>query len=153
MRSLLVVCNTPTENTQSLFESVVRGTANKEITDIRVLAKQPLETTVDDVLQADGVIIGTTEHFGSMSGQIKDFFERIYYPCLEVKQGLPVAVYIKAALDGTGTQLGVEKILAGLRWKLVQPTLMLHGPYKTTFNEQCEQLGITMAAGLEANIF
>lgn len=153
MPTLLIVCNTPTDNTLTLFNSVVRGATNPDIESVRVMAQKPLETTAEDVLQADAIIIGTTEHFGAMSGQIKDFFERIYYPCLDQKQGMPVALYIKAALDGTGTKIGVEKILTGLSWKLVQPPLVLYGSYKNTFVEQCEELGLAMASGLEASIF
>ena len=57
---------------------------------------------MQDVLTANAVIIGTTENFGYMSGLIKDFFERIYYPCLEKTQALPWALYVRAGKDGAG---------------------------------------------------
>lgn len=88
-----------------------------------------------------------------MSGLIKDFFERIYYPCREETAGLPVAVYVKGGLDGEGAKNGVERILRGLNWKPVQPTLMLHGKWRDEFIPQCAQLGEAMAAGLESGIF
>ncbi|MFT5260700.1 MAG: multimeric flavodoxin WrbA [Saprospiraceae bacterium] len=153
MPNLLIVCNTPTKNTHILFDAVVRGANSVNINHLTLRAKQPLDASSDDVLWCDAIIIGTTEHFGAMSGQIKDFFERIYYPCLDEKQGLATALYIKAALDGNGTQIGVEKIFKGLRWRLVQPTLMLHGAYHANFVDQCEELGQYMAAGLDAGIF
>ena len=88
-----------------------------------------------------------------MSGAIKDFFERIYYPCLEQTQALPVAVYVKGGLDGQGARLSVEKILTGLRWRLIQPTLVLKGDFTEEFEDQCKNLGMTMAAGLDAGIY
>ncbi|MEZ5450137.1 MAG: hypothetical protein R3E89_14595 [Thiolinea sp.] len=75
--------------------------------------RTPFEADADDVLAANGIILGTTENFGYMSGALKDFFERIYYPCLEQTQGLSVALYVKAGLDGTGA-CSVERILTGL---------------------------------------
>ena len=88
-----------------------------------------------------------------MSGLIKDFFERIYYPCLEKTEGLPYALYVRAGNDGTGAQNAVERIVTGLRWSAIQPCLILRGDYQTRFEDDCEELGMLMAAGLEAGVF
>ena len=99
------------------------------------------------------IILGTTENFGYMAGLIKDFFERTYYPCLESKQGLPVALYIRAGEDGRGTRDAVGRILTGLRWKLVTPPLILRGKWQPAFCDQVAELAMTMAAGLDADLF
>jgi len=114
---------------------------------------EPLQTTADDVQWANGIILGTTENFGYMSGAMKDFFDRIYYPCLESCQGLPCAVAIRAGLDGTGTKIAMEKILTGLRWSLIQEPLISKGAFQEHFLTDWETLGMTMAAGLEAGIY
>jgi len=88
-----------------------------------------------------------------MAGLIKDFFERIYYPCLEETEALPYAIYVRAGNDGTGAQTSMEKIITGLKWKPVQSPLICRGDYRFEFVQQCETLGQTMAAGLEAGIF
>jgi len=130
-----------------------RGANHPDLGDVNVDCLSPLDADKDTVLGADGIIIGTTENFGYMSGLIKDFFERIYYPCLEIKQGLPYALYIKAGLDGTGTQIGINKIISGLRWREVHEIVLLKGDFEYSFITQCEDLGAHMAAGLDAGIF
>lgn len=148
--TLLVVANTPSPNTRELADAVVRGARSSTI---NVKFREPLEADSDLVTAADAIIIGTTENFGAMSGLIKDFFERIYYDCLEQTQGMPFAFYVRAGLDGQGTLDGVQRITTGLKWKLVQEPLLLHGSYDEAFAAQCEALGEVIAAGCEAGIF
>ncbi len=153
MPNLLVVSNCPSVNTLALQEAVVSGCQHEDIESTTLRVRIPLEATCQDVLWADGIIIGTTENFGYMSGQIKDFFERIYYPCLEKTEGLPVALFIKGGLDGQGAKTSVERILAGLKWKLIQPPLILKGSFKSQFLDDCKTLGTLMAIGLETGIY
>lgn len=152
-KKLLIVCNTPSDNTQALANAALIGAQHDSIDNTQATLQTPLETISEDVLQADGILIGTTENFGYMSGLIKDFFERIYYPCLEKTQGKPYALYIRAGNDGLGTKTGVEKIITGLRWKSVQPALLLQGDYQPQFAEQVTELGQLMAAGIDNDIF
>ena len=136
-----------------MHRAVCAGAARDEISGIKTRASEPPDAAADDVLWADGVILGTTENFGYMSGQIKDFLERVYYPCLEKTEGLPAALYVKGGLDGTGAKTSMERIIGGMKWKLVRPTLVLKGDFRADFLPQCEELGALMAAGLEAGIF
>ena len=152
-RRLLVVAHSPSENTRRLSEAVLRGASSPEIAGVETLLRPPLEAVPEDVLAAQAIILGTTENLGYMSGALKDFFDRIYYPCLERKQGLPYMLYIRAGTDGTGTSRAVERITTGLRWRAVQPHLICRGAFREEFVGQCEELGTLMAAGLEAGIF
>ncbi len=153
MPNLLIIANCPSENTHKLRQATYAGAGHCDIAGVETRVYAPLDAGVEEVLWADGVILGSTENFGSMSGLIKDFLERIYYPCLEKTEGLPAAVYIKGGLDGQGAKTSMERILRGLKWKLVQPTLVLQGEYTDKFSHQCEELGKLMAAGLEVGVF
>jgi multimeric flavodoxin WrbA len=152
-KELLIVAHAPSENTARLRNALVDGASHPDIDGITIHQVPPLEATVDDVLSAAGVILGTTENFGYMSGALKDFFDRIYYPCLEHTQGLPYCLCIRAGKDGTGTRIAVEKIVAGLRWRRVQEPLICQGDFQPEFVVECETFAMTMAAGLEAGIF
>lgn len=66
---------------------------------------------------------------------------------------MPYALVIRAGHDGTGTRRAVETIVAGLRWRAVQAPLILRGAFHDAFADQCAELGMSMAAGLEAGIF
>ena len=134
------------------MKAVVAGANSPDISGVNAIAKNPFDATSEDVMAANGIILGTTENLGYMSGALKDFFDRIYYPCLEEKQGTPYALYIRAGHDGTGTRRGVETIVTGLRWKGVREPLILKGDWQDSFVGSCEELGMAMAAGLEAGI-
>lgn len=153
-KRLLIVSHTPSPNLKTLLAAVIRGAASPEIEGVDVRALSAFEAGPEDVLQADGLILGTPENLAYMSGALKDFFDRTYYGVLERKQGLPYALFIRAGQNGgDGTKFAIEKIATGLRWRCVQAPLVLPGPYCTEFVQPCAELGLAMAAGLEAGIF
>ena len=152
-KRLLVVGHTPSLNTRRLFEAVVEGASSVEIENVEVIANRPFDVQPKDVRAAQAVILGTTENLGYMSGALKDFFDRIYYPCLEHTQGMPYALYVRAGHDGTGTRRSIESITGGLGWRAVQEPLICRGDWQDAFVTQCQELGTAMAAGLEMGIF
>lgn len=152
-KCLLVVAHAPSRNTERLRDAILAGARTPDFDNIETRWIAPLEAGPDDVLAAQAIILGTTENLGYMSGALKDFFDRIYYPCLEKTQGLPYALYIRAGQDGTGTRRGVETIVTGLRWRAVQEPLVCRGDFDPAFVASCEELGTLMAAGLDAGVF
>jgi len=153
VKNLLVVAHTPSENSRKLTDAVARGASAAEIEAVELRVMRPFDASADDVLWAHAVILGTTENFGYMSGALKDFFDRTYYPCLEKTMGLPYAIFIRAGQDGTGAQKSIERIVAGLQWKLVQAPVICAGGFRVEFVKRCEELGMTIAAGLDAGVF
>jgi len=154
-KKLLIVAHTPSPNTRDLAQALARGAQSDQITGVDTTLLSPFECDAERVLSSDALILFTTENFGYMSGALKDFFERIYYPCLDQparNEGKPFALVIRAGLDGTGTNIAVHKITTGLKWREVQDVLLCHGEYQPEFIAQCEELGMTIAASLEHNL-
>ena len=152
-KRLLIVAHAPSPNTLRLREAALAGARHLDITGVETVVLPPLEAGPADVLAAQAILLGTTENLGYMSGALKDFFDRSYYPCLERTQGLPYALYIRAGSDGTGTRRAVESIATGLRWRAVQDPLICRGAWQESFVEECRTLGTLVAAGLEAGVF
>ncbi|MGK0444435.1 MAG: multimeric flavodoxin WrbA [Bermanella sp.] len=152
MKTLLLVFHTPSQNTQAMADAMTQAVSAAELDNLQIILKSPLQANQDDVLACDGIILGTTENLGYMSGALKDFFDRIYYPCLEIKQGLPVAAVVRAGHDGTGTCRALQTILTGLRWRWVQEILVCKGPWQDEFIAQCQELAQGMAVGLSEGI-
>lgn len=152
-KQLLIVAHAPSPNTRRMVEAVLRGARHEDIEQVAARHLPPLEAGPDDVLQADAVILGTTENLGYMSGALKDFFDRTYYACLDKTDGLPYALFVRAGRDGTGTLRAVDSITTGLRWRAVQEPLLCRGEFDEAILDQCEELGLYVAAGLDAGIF
>ena len=153
MKRLLIVAHAPSPNTEKLRQAALKGAQHPDVEGVEAVVRPPLEAGPEDLLVAQAVILGTTENLGYMSGALKDFFDRSYYPVLEKTEALPYALYIRAGHDGTGTRRAVESIATGLRWRQVHDPVICRGEWQDDFLTQVEELGTYMAAGLEAGVF
>ncbi len=148
-KNILIVAHQPSENTKRLAKAALTGCQHEDLENIEAMLKTPFECTSNDVLSADGIILGTTENLGYMSGALKDFFDRTYYDVLEEKQAMPVVCYIRAGSDGTGTRRGIETIITGLKWRWIQEPLVCVGDWQESFPAQVEELALSLAAQLD----
>ncbi|MCH4813092.1 flavodoxin family protein [Vreelandella neptunia] len=152
MKQLLIIAHAPSENTRLLRDTAYRAACHPDLEQLSCVVKAPLDAGPEDVLACDAILLGTTENLGYMSGALKDFFDRSYYSVLEHKYGLPCALYVRAGHDGTGTQRAVESIVSGLRWRWVQPPLILRGSWQQSFADQVEELSMTLAFSVDNGI-
>jgi multimeric flavodoxin WrbA len=107
----------------------------------------------EDVLWADALLLASPARFGYMAGALKDFFERIYHPCLDKTVGLPYALIVKGDTDVDGAVASVQKIATGLQWNLVLPPVTVVGAITDADLDAAAELGATLAAGLGEAIF
>lgn len=148
---LLVVYHTQSGNTGLLADAVARGAARA--TAVETVVSRAFDAGVDDLLECDALLLGTPENFGYMSGALKDFFDRTYYPCEGKLTGLPYAVFVSAGNDGTGAVREIERIGKGYGWKRVAEPLIVRKTVTAADIAAAEDFGEAMAEGLALGIF
>ena len=163
MKTLLIVYHSVTGGTRQMAEAAARGAAIEAGVAVRLLCAP--QTQPSDVLAADGYVFGTPENLGAVSGLMKDFFDRTYYPVLERINGRPYATLVCAGSDGHNAARQLERIATGWRLKSVAEPLIvcthaqipeaILAPKVISQDDlrRCEELGAALAAGLSMGIY
>ena len=88
-----------------------------------------------------------------MSGALKDFFDRTFYEVEGQVDGKPYSYFCRAGNDGAGAVASVRRICNGYKFREVQEPVLIVGDLSDADLSGCAELGMAMAAGLEAGIF
>lgn len=151
-KRVLLVYSSQTGRTASLARAAAEGIA--DFADEVELRQLPaLQAGVDELLGCDGLLIGTPENFGYMSGAVKDFLDRTYYPVEGKRLGLPYALFVSAGNDGSGAVRAIERIAQGYGWTRIAEPLIVRGEPDAPALARARELGQTIAAGLSAGVF
>ncbi|MFL6600494.1 MAG: flavodoxin family protein [Steroidobacteraceae bacterium] len=163
MKQLLIVYHTVTGGTLQMARAAAAG-GSREST-VRVRLETAADADPDALLESSGYLFACPENLAAMSGMMKDFFDRTYYPVLENLQGRPYATLICAGSDGTNAARQIERIATGWRLKAIADPLIICTHAQTPQEilkpkhiapadlARCEELGATLAAGLDLGIF
>jgi multimeric flavodoxin WrbA len=157
MPRLLVVHHSPTGTVRSLTDAVVAGAHDDAIEGVEVVVRPALEANADDVLGADGYLLGTTANFGYMSGALKHFFDTIF---LEAGGALsddgsaspsgggkkPFGLWVHGRYDTTGAVRSVLSIVQALPWTQAADVLEVVGDVSEEQRAAAYELGGTLAA-------
>jgi hypothetical protein len=143
---LLIVHHTPSPATQTLLDAVHAGATDEAVAGVEVVVRAALSAPEVDVLEADGYVLGTPANIGYMSGALKHFFDRIYYPCLNDTARRPYGLYVHGNDDTTGAVRAVETIAAGLGWRPAHAPVSVTGTPDRAARDACWDLGATLAA-------
>lgn len=150
-KTVLVIYHSQGGTMKIMAERVAQGAAKEK--GITVVFKRVVDADVDDLFNCSGIAIGSPEYFGTMAGMIKDFFDRTYEAAHDKTVGLPFVVFVCAGNDGRGAVSQIERIAAGYKWRKVQRHIRVTGiPTEQQLNA-LEELGQTLAAGVDFGIF
>jgi len=148
MARLLVVHHSPSANLQRILDAVVEGASHEAIEGVEVVVRPALEATIDDVLAADGYVLGTSANIGYISGALKHFFDTTFNVASKQTQKRPFGYYIHGSSDTSGAERAMESITTGLGWRSVVEPLCFLGEPDDAHLDLARELGGTVAATL-----
>ncbi|WP_374570813.1 flavodoxin family protein [Phenylobacterium sp.] len=163
MKTLLIVWHSRTGGSRQMAEAAAQAARAEGEVDVRL--RPAHETTADEVLAADGYLFVCPENLAAMSGQMKEFFDRTYYPALERLNGRPYAAMVCAGSDGENAVRQIARIATGWRLKAVADPIIVGTSAQTpeailapkTIGQddlsRCAELGAALAAGLALGVF
>lgn len=157
MARLLIVHHSPTPTVLELSEAVVAGARDDSIVGVEVVVRPALEANADDVLAADGYLLGTPANFGYMSGALKHFFDTIFLQAGgalsddgsagSVSGGRkPFGLWVHGRYDTTGAVRSVQSIVQALGWQQSALVLEVVGDVGEDERAAAYELGGTIAA-------
>ncbi len=152
-RHLLIVYHSQTGRTRRMADAVYAGATDAAIETVDVRYLRAATAGPADLLWAHGLLLGTPENFGYMSGGMKDFLDRTFYAVEGQLQSLPYAMFVSAGNDGSGAVRAVQRIVGGYPFAEVQAPLVIKGELTDAGLAACTELGMTLAAGLDAGIY
>ncbi|MHB8438433.1 MAG: flavodoxin family protein [Acidimicrobiales bacterium] len=150
---LLIVRHSRTGSTHRLVDAAAAGARAAAADGFPVRVLDAFDAGAEDVLGCAAILLGTPARFGYMSGALKDFFERIFHPLGDDTRGLPYALICKGSTDVDGAVESVGRIATGLGWRRVLAPLTVVGDVGPDESGRAEELGATLAAGIEVGIF
>ena len=153
MKHLLIVYHSQTGNTRQLATAAKNGAENELVSGVEIRFLHASEAGPDDLLWAHALLLATPENFGYMSGALKDFLDRTFYPVEGKILPLPYTILISAGNDGSGALRAIRRIAGGYPFQEVQDPLIAQGEINPEHLSRAEEIGLTLAAGLEAGIY
>lgn len=123
------------------------------------------DTQPDDLMAAAGYVFVCPENLATMSGMMKEMFDRCYYPVLGRIQGRAYATIIAAGSDGSGAEAQIDRIAKGWRLRRVADPMIVNFAAQTPeeilatktlpkgARQSATELGEAFAVGLALGVF
>jgi multimeric flavodoxin WrbA len=122
-RTLTIIWHSMTGGSRQLAQAAADGADNRQNVAIRLIAA--CDAGPEILLNADGYIFVFPENLAAISGEMKAFFDRSYYPCLGHIEGRPYALIVCAGSDGSNAVRQAERIATGWRLRKVMDSMII----------------------------
>ena len=113
MKRLAIIWHSMTGGSKALAEAAAAGAAGTNEVETETLDADT--ASPQTLLDADGYIFAFPENLAAISGVMKAYFDRSYYPCLGKIEGRPYALVVCAGSDGSNAVRQAERIATGWR--------------------------------------
>jgi multimeric flavodoxin WrbA len=147
MAKILVVYHSLSGNTKAMAEAVADGA--RAVAGVEVSVKTGLEATVEDLLDCDGLAVGSPDYFSYMAGGLKDFFDRTYYPSQGKVSGRPCACFASAGGPPTVVLELLERMCKAFKLEPVG-AVGCSGRPSPDIEQECRGLGRKLAEAASA---
>ena len=163
MKRLCIIWHSTTGGSEALARAAFEGASTEAAVEAQLLHAETAQA--DDLFGSDGYIFAFPENLAAISGVMKAFFDRCYYPCLGRIQGRPYALMVCAGSDGSNAVRQAERIATGWRLKKVADSQIICTNAQTpeailarkTIGDadlqKARDTGAALAAGLALGIF
>ena len=163
MKQLAIIWHSMTGGSQSLAKACYNGARRARGVDVQML--NAADAGAEHMLAADGYIFVFPENLAAISGGMKSFFDRCYYPCLGTLNGRPYAMIVCAGSDGRNAATQAERIATGWRLRQILPSVIVCTHAQTqeailapkTIDSAdliaAEEMGEQIAVGLQMGVY
>lgn len=150
-KPLLIVYHSQSGSCAKIAHAAYQGACLEEGIAVRVL--RAWDACTVDLTGAGGVLLVAAENSGALSGGMKDFLDRTFYPAIAADLMLPYTLLLSAGNDGRGAQQQAQRILSGYPFSAATEPVILRGEVCPAHLQKAGELGAAFAAGLVMGIF
>ncbi|HID55149.1 TPA: FprA family A-type flavoprotein [Candidatus Poribacteria bacterium] len=141
-KKVLIVYHSQGGNTEAAAQAVAEGVRSVE--GVEPILKRAAEAKEDDLVQCDGICLGTPDYFSYMAGMLKDFFDRTFYPTQGKVDNKPCGIFVTHGGGGRASE-SVERICRSFRFKQVADTVLVRGRPDEEAKKRLRHLGASVA--------
>ena len=157
--TLMIAWHSRTGASRAMAQAAAKGAGEQAL----ILPAE--DVTPDHFLVCGAYFFACPENLATMSGLMKEMFDRCYYPVLGRIEGRAYATAIAAGSDGEGAQRQIDRIAKGWRLRRVAEPLIVNCDAQTpqaileekTLAEeklvQCNDMGAALAEGLALGLY
>lgn len=141
-KTVLIVYHSQSGNTEAAAQAVSAGVDSIE--GVEPLLKRASEATADDLIACDAVCVGTPDYFSYMSGMVKDFFDRVFYPTKGQVDDKICGLFVTHGGGGKASE-GLENMCRSFVFKQVSETVSVTGKADEAAEARLRELGAIVA--------
>jgi multimeric flavodoxin WrbA len=146
MVRILIVYHTQSGNTEKLALAVKEGA---RAAGAQVVLKEARDAGLKDLVAADGYCFGTPDYFSYMAGDLKDFFDRTFYPSKGKITARPFVCFVSHGGGGSAVR-SIKYMGEHFELKLAAKPLLSEGKPGMADLKKARELGAKLAQAVLA---
>ncbi len=148
MGKVLVVYHTLSGNTEKMAKAVAEGA--KSVAGTEVILKKALDATLEDLVECDGVALGSADYFSYIAGGLKDFFDKTFYPSRGKVDDKPYVAFTTGGGGGDNAMAVLDRIAGGaFKLKKLADGVSAGGKISDSDLSGCKEIGKKLAEAVK----